>query len=74
MQVALTNSSATTKGFFSKASDDLLPPISLTKDTLNWPLVHDPEGEVNLEVCASLPRVRPSLLAHTALIELASFL
>ncbi|KAF8624790.1 hypothetical protein AX15_005679 [Amanita polypyramis BW_CC] len=49
MQVALTNSSATTKGFYSKASDDLLPPISLTKDTLNWPLVHDPEGEVNLE-------------------------
>ncbi len=49
MQVALTNSS-TTKGFFSKATDDLLPPISLTKDTLNWPLVHDPEGEVNLEV------------------------
>ncbi|KAF8350204.1 hypothetical protein F5887DRAFT_877192 [Amanita rubescens] len=48
MQVALTNSS-TTKGFFSKATDDLLPPISLTKDTLNWPLVHDPEGEVNLE-------------------------
>ncbi|KAK2462039.1 hypothetical protein APHAL10511_006502 [Amanita phalloides] len=49
MQVALTNPSATTKGFFSKVSDDLLPPISLTKDTLDWPLVHDPEGEVHLE-------------------------
>jgi tristetraprolin len=49
MQLAFTDSSATTKGFLSKATDDLLPPISLTKDTLNWPLIHDPEGEVDLE-------------------------
>ncbi|KAM6497968.1 hypothetical protein JOM56_005916 [Amanita muscaria] len=49
MQVALAKPPPSKKGFFSKVSDDLLPPISLTKDTLNWPLIHDPKGEVNLE-------------------------
>ncbi|KAF8641183.1 hypothetical protein AX17_000818 [Amanita inopinata Kibby_2008] len=53
MQAALTKSSTITKGFFSKATDDLLTPISLTnsqtKDTLNWPLTHEPQGEVNIE-------------------------
>ncbi|PFH49198.1 hypothetical protein AMATHDRAFT_5090 [Amanita thiersii Skay4041] len=54
MQVALTKPSATTKDFFSRTSDDLLPPISLTtassaKDTLNWPLIHDSQAEVNID-------------------------